>query len=293
MKNKRLFYFLLILTFVYGLYMPDSNVFAEALNPEVNPVATIDSEKVETKEAKVIGPDGSTNSSANVTNEASISPQNDVADISEEDHSDSTAPAKDVSKQQANAVRKEAVPDVAEQKEAQSVASGKTGAKGIFLNGESGDDSKDGLTKETAVKTFEEAKKKIDDIVKNIYITGTTNVEGDISLKDKDSKIIRDEGFNGYLLKVGKGKIATLKNITIDGNSDENKTIENSLVYVDGGTLNIEEGTVLRNNKIKADASLNPTHGGAINAHNHATVNMSARITKLLMGEGFSFMNPL
>ena len=275
MKNKRLFYFLLILTFVYGLYMPDSNVFAEALNPEVNPVATIDSEKVETKEAKVIGPDGSTNSSANVTNEASISPQNDVADISEEDHSDSTAPAKDVSKQQANAVRKEAVPDVAEQKEAQSVASGKTGAKGIFLNGESGDDSKDGLTKETAVKTFEEAKKKIDDIVKNIYITGTTNVEGDISLKDKDSKIIRDEGFNGYLLKVGKGKIATLKNITIDGNSDENKTIENSLVYVDGGTLNIEEGTVLRNNKIKADASLNPTHGGAINAHNHATVNMS------------------
>lgn len=273
MKNKRLFYFLLILTFVYGLYMPDSNVFAEALNQEVNPVATIDSEKVETKEAKVIGPDGSTNSSANVTNEASVSPQNEVADISEEDHSISITTAADISKQQANADRKEAVPDVAEEKEAQSVASGKTGAKGIFLNGESGDDSKDGFTKETAVKTFEAAKKKIDEVVKNIYITGTTNVEGDISLKDKDSKIIRDEGFNGYLLKVGEGKSATLKNITIDGNSDENKTIENSLVYVDGGTLNIEEGTVLRNNKIK-DIENTATRGGAVYANN-ATVNMT------------------
>ena len=273
MKNKRLFYFLLILTFVYGLYMPDSNVFAEALNQEVNPVTTIDSEKVETKEAKVIGPDGSTNSSANVTNEASISPQNDVADISEEDHSASTAPAKDVSKQQANAVRKEAVPDVAEEKEAQSVASGKTGAKGIFLNGESGDDSKDGFTKETAVKTFEAAKKKIDEVVKNIYITGTTNVEGDISLKDKDAKLVRHKDFNGYLLKVNEGKTATLKNITIDGNSDENKTIENSLVYVDGGTLNIEKGAVLRNNKIKKIENT-ATRGGAVYANN-ATVNMT------------------
>lgn len=273
MKNKRLFYFLLILTFVYGLYMPDSNVFAEALNPEVNPVATIDSEKVETKEAKVIGPDGSTNSNANVTTVTSISPQNDVAGISEEDHSASIASAKDASKQQANTDGKEAVPDVSEEKEAQSVASGKTGAKGIFLNGESGDDSKDGFTKETAVKTFEAAKKKIDEVVKNIYITGTTNVEGDISLKDKDSKIIRDEGFNGYLLKVGEGKSATLKNITIDGNSDENKTIENSLVYVDGGTLNIEKGTVLRNNKIKKIENT-ATRGGAVYANN-ATVNMT------------------
>ena len=170
--------------------------------------------------------------------------------------------------------KKDATLEVAEEKEAQSVASDDPETKGIYLNGESGDDNNDGSSENLAVKTFKRAKELVGETIKNIFVTGTTSVEGDVSLKGTNAKLVRDKGFNGYLLKVEKDKEATLKDIVIDGNSENNKNIENSLVYVDGGTLNIEDGAVLRNNKIKPDENLRQTHGGAINARNHATINM-------------------
>lgn len=171
--------------------------------------------------------------------------------------------------------KKEATLEVSEEKEAESVASDDPETKGIYLNGESGDDNNDGLTKETALKTFNKAKSLISETIKNIFVTGTTSVEGDVSLDDKDAKLVRDKDFNGYLLKIEKDKEATLENITIDGNSDNNSNIEKSLVKVENGaTLNIKEGAVLRNNKIKPKENLSPTEGGAIDAQG-ATINMS------------------
>lgn len=174
--------------------------------------------------------------------------------------------------------KKDATLEVSEEKNLEQVGADGAPSDALYLNGQGGSDDKDGSSPEKALKTFAKAKeiaKNVKKTIENIFITGTVSVEGDVSLKDTNAKLVRDKGFNGYLLKVEKGKEATLKDITIDGNSENNENIENSLVYVDGGTLNIEEGAVLRNNKIKPDERLNPTHGGAINAHNHATVNMS------------------
>ena len=216
-------------------------------------------------------PDDEATSAVNDENAKSEAPSQDGKNLAEQ--------GKDLkSSEESDALdKKEATLEVAEEKEAESVASDDPEAKGIYLNGESGKDENDGLTKETAVNTFKKAKelieKEVNKAITKIFVTGTTSVEGDISLKDKDAKLVRDKEFNGYLLKVNEGKTATLKNITIDGNSDENKTIENSLVYVDGGTLNIEEGAVLRNNKIKKIENT-ATRGGAVYANN-ATVNMT------------------
>ena len=88
------------------------------------------------------------------------------------------------------------------------------------------------------------------------------------------AELVRGENFNGYLLRVnGSSVSATLQDIVIDGNSENNTSIEDSLIYVNGGTLNIGNGAVLRNNKIK-DKPNTATRGGAIKATS-ATVNMT------------------
>lgn len=228
-------------------------------------------------------------SDVNSLNEEKTIPDDEATSAVNDENAKSEAPSQDgkhsaeqgkdlKSSEESDALdKKEATLEVAEEKEAESVASDDPEAKGIYLNGESGKDENDGLTKETAVNTFKKAKelieKEVNKAITKIFVTGTTSVEGEISLEKEGAKLVRDKDFNGYLLKVNEGKTATLKNITIDGNSDENKTIENSLVYVDGGTLNIEKGAVLRNNKIKKIENT-ATRGGAVYANN-ATVNMT------------------
>ena len=146
----------------------------------------------------------------------------------------------------------------------------------LYLNGESGNDENDGSSTELAVRTFEKAKQIAREKgIQNIYVAGTTSIEGEINLAETKAKLLRHKDFNNYLLKVESGKEATLTNITIDGNSENNPNIEKSLIQVNSGaTLNIEKGAVLRNNKIKPDERLNPTKGGAIDAQ-EATINMS------------------
>lgn len=153
--------------------------------------------------------------------------------------------------------------------------------KAIYLNGQAVDDEKDGSIPETAVKTFERAKKlaTANQNIEKIIVTGQTNIEGDISLEGTKAKVIRSIDYNGYLFNVPSGKNATLSNIIIDGNSDVNKNIGKSLIEVESdATLNINEGAVLRNNKIK-DLPSDPTRGGAIHAKS-ANVNMSGGIVE-------------
>ena len=146
----------------------------------------------------------------------------------------------------------------------------------VYVNGKSGDDQKDGLSKETAVKTFAKAKEIAQsnkDIVE-IVVTGKTDIEGDISLEDTNAKICRGKEYSGFLFNVPSGKTATLSKIIIDGRSNSNESIKESLIRVNSGaTLNINEGAVLRNNKIM-DIKNTATRGGAINAFN-ATINMT------------------
>lgn len=173
--------------------------------------------------------------------------------------------------------KKEATLEVAEEKNLEQVGADGAPSDALYLNGQDGSDDNDGLSPEKALKSFEAVKEKITDAIKNIFVTGTTSIEGDVNLEGTDAKLVRHKDFNDYLLKVDSGNEATLRDITIDGNSKNNKKIEKSLVRVeDGATLNIKDGAVLRNNEIK-DIKDTATEGGAVNAYN-ATVNMTGGI---------------
>ena len=145
----------------------------------------------------------------------------------------------------------------------------------VYLDGVSGDDSLDGKLGR-AVKSFARAKEIAtnNQKIKRIIVVGTTSISGDISLAGTNAKILRGKDFNKYLFKVGAGKNATLTDITIDGNSDENIGIENSLVSLeDKSELNIGSNAILRNNKIM-EIQNTATRGGAVNASS-ATINMT------------------
>lgn len=161
--------------------------------------------------------------------------------------------------------------------EAQAGDQGTAEAVGeIYLDGKAGNDDNDGKSTATAVKTFAKAKELASNANK-ILVTGTTAIEGDINLSGLSARIIRAVNFNGYLFEVPSGKTATLTSIVIDGNSENNKVIEKSLISVkSGATLNIGEGTVLKNNILK-DVDNTATEGGAINASG-ATINMISGI---------------
>lgn len=153
--------------------------------------------------------------------------------------------------------------------------------KAIYLNGQAVDDEKDGSTPETAVKTFERAKKLATENqnITEIIVTGQTDIVGDISLSGTNAKVYRSNDYNKFLFSVPSGKTVTLSNIIIDGNSDVNKNIEKSLIEVNSkATLNINEGAVLRYNEIKAIENT-ATKGGAVHAES-ANVNMSGGIVE-------------
>lgn len=146
----------------------------------------------------------------------------------------------------------------------------------VYVNGKSGDDQKDGLSKENAVKTFAKAKeiaKDNKDIVE-IVVTGQTDIEGDISLEDTNAKICRSKDYDGFLFNVPSGKTATLSKIIVDGKSNSIESIKKSLIRVNSrAILNINDGAVLKNNKIM-DIKDTATRGGAVNAF-EATINMT------------------
>lgn len=151
-----------------------------------------------------------------------------------------------------------------------------SGITAIYLNGAGGDDANDGQTAGTAVKTFAKAKElaTANQAITTIYVTGTVPVDGDVSLAGTNSVLKREATFNGYLLRVASGATATLKNIIVDGNSEQATGAANSLINC-SGTLNITDGTVLQNNKIANPADRRT--GGAVYSSG-GTVNMSGGI---------------
>ena len=134
----------------------------------------------------------------------------------------------------------------------------------IYLNGQNGDDSKDGTTAKNAVKTFAKAKELATENqnITTIYITGTVNVSGEVTLKGTNAVVKREASFNGYLMQVGNTATATFSDIRIDGNSEEATGTTKSLIN-STGTLNIQDGTVLQNNTLTNLGYFQAT-GGAI-----------------------------
>lgn len=151
--------------------------------------------------------------------------------------------------------------------------------QGVYLNGVNGDDNNDG-SKENPVKTFAKAKELAEKNNSDIIVVGTVTINDSQELSLKDGlRVLRGEGFNKYLFKItGSSANVTLKDITIDGNFENNSNIEESLIYVESNAkLNIEKGAVLQNNK--ANRVLKETYGGAIKAY-MASINMNDGIIR-------------
>ena len=146
------------------------------------------------------------------------------------------------------------------------------GATGeIYLNGQSGNDAKDGKTKANAVKTFARAKElaAADQTIKTIWVSGTTGVSGEVSLSGTKAVLKREQDFKGNLLSVDNK--ASFKDITIDGNQ-ANANATASLVRV-SGQLDIKEGTLIQNNKL-TQLGYFQAMGGGIDVES-GTVNMT------------------
>lgn len=152
--------------------------------------------------------------------------------------------------------------------------------KVIYINGKDGDDTKDGLTKDNSVKTFDRAKEiaKKNKNIKTIYVTETVTIAGDVSLKDTNAILKRDESFTDTMITVEKGKEATLSNITIDGNSRKVDAIS-SIIYVENSILNIEKGTILQKNTVKVKGR-QTAGGGAVHVSSNGIINMKGGLIK-------------
>ncbi|WP_018659128.1 hypothetical protein [Allofustis seminis] len=145
----------------------------------------------------------------------------------------------------------------------------------IYLNGAIGQDTFDGTTQAQAVKTFAKAKElaTAHQTVKRIIVIGITTVSGEVSLAGTNAILVRGDQFNAQLLQVDAGQHATFTNIVIDGNSEGNTTTIKPLIEArDGAVVDINEGTILKNNKNKTSVDL-PTRGGALGIFG-ATLNM-------------------
>lgn len=98
---------------------------------------------------------------------------------------------------------------------------------------------------------------------------------------DTPYTLTKDASYFGYLFRVQNGGSLTLRNVILDGDKanhpEENQT-NRSLVYVAGGTLNLQEGAVLQNNYAYLE-------GGGVylnrndSAPNTLSMSGSARIT--------------
>ncbi|MDY3051797.1 MAG: Cna B-type domain-containing protein [Ndongobacter sp.] len=144
----------------------------------------------------------------------------------------------------------------------------------IYLDGQNGDDSKDGTTKENAVKTFAKAKELAaanQDIV-TIWVMGTVSVSGEISLSGTNAILKREKDFPDYLIQIRDA--ATMNGITVDGNQ-ENARASKSLILVIG-TVTIEDGTVLQNNRLTDLGYFDALGGGMI--IEDGTVNMTGGV---------------
>ena len=155
----------------------------------------------------------------------------------------------------------------------------------IYLNGQNGDDSKDGTTAKNAVKTFAKAKELATENqnITTIYITGTVNVSGEVTLKGTNAVVKREASFNGYLMQVGNTATATFSDIRIDGNRNSEEATGTTKSLINStGTLNIQDGTVLQNNTLTNLGYFQAT-GGAIHTdkgNGNSVINMTGGIIR-------------
>ncbi len=145
--------------------------------------------------------------------------------------------------------------------------------QGVYLDGNKGSDSADGLSKTAPVKTFEKAKEILTahEELDTIYIMGTVRISGSASWTLEKGQIMRYPEYNGNLISVPSGSNLALSHITIDGAASYGLTNTKALINL-GGTMEIGEDAILRSNNVSA-ASGAEARGGAIMCSGKLTMN--------------------
>ena len=136
----------------------------------------------------------------------------------------------------------------------------------LYLNGTTGKDENDGFQPDAPLKTLPKAKEiaLATHGIEQIVVTGETALTGDISFAGLSTTVKRAENYTGYLFYVPENASASLSNIVMDGNADNNTNIIESLIKLKpGSTLEVKKGTVLKENFMKRGTV---TLGGAIYA---------------------------
>ena len=160
-----------------------------------------------------------------------------------------------------------------------SIVLRKSDLSGIYLNGDMGDDSNNGLSSASPVKTFQKAAELLEAApeLTTIYVTGPVNVSENEtwSLSSvPNGEVKRYETYLGTLANV-TGTL-TLRDITIDGAgrveeaekaqfgfekpTDFVESTASLITVAKTGTLNISNGAILQNNRKKASRAM----GGAV-----------------------------
>lgn len=101
------------------------------------------------------------------------------------------------------------------------------------------------------------------------YVLKTLPVSGEETWDGGTSNIAlyRDPEFTGALVNIPSGSTLTLKNAVLDGNKDGmTRTASSPIIYIDRGTLILDQGAVLRNNE-------NSSNGGAVFSY-YGTINI-------------------
>ena len=133
----------------------------------------------------------------------------------------------------------------------ESAAFAVSAVTGIYLDQMHGDDANDGLTESTAVKTLvkanalADANSTSDIFLKSVYqVTGTENW-------DLGGKTIHRNTLGGYMIELKDASASlTLKDVVIDGAGATSAAETDSIIKaVSGGTIVLQSGAILENNK--------------------------------------------
>lgn len=151
----------------------------------------------------------------------------------------------------------------------------------VFLDNKAGNDESTGLSMEEPVKNFEQALRVLEaanedreEPITDIWLLTpytVSNGENWSAASDlgydvvvKRAPLYENTKETGMIF-VSKGAALTLGNIILDGNNGEKEKAKDSLVYVaNGGSLDIKEGAVLRNNMRLANQRTSERLGGAV-----------------------------
>ncbi len=133
----------------------------------------------------------------------------------------------------------------------ESAAFAVSAVTGIYLDQMHGDDANDGLTESTAVRTLEKANELANAKgTRDIFLASVYQVTGTEDW-DLGGKTIHRHSLGGYMIELKDASASlTLKDVVIDGAGATSAAETDSIIKaVSGGTIVLQSGAILENNK--------------------------------------------